>query len=160
MPAGRMKVLCPVDFSGASRAALRHAAHLADRSHGAVDVLFVNDPFLTAAAAAAYDSRGLASNAAAALKAFVRRTLASTPSRAGIATCITALGRPAREIVKVARQRRADLIVMGSHGLSGVRKLMLGSVTEEVLKTAAIPVLVVPPGAARARRRTRTSRRR
>jgi nucleotide-binding universal stress UspA family protein len=69
-------------------------------------------------------------------------------------TCLTALGRPAREIVKAARQRRADLIVMGSHGLTGVRKLMLGSVTEEVLKTAAIPVLVVPPGAARAQRRT------
>jgi nucleotide-binding universal stress UspA family protein len=155
-----VKILCPVDFSGASRAALRHAADLANNSHGTVEVLFFNDPLLTAAAAAAYDARGLARSAENALKAFVRRTLVSTPSRANAATCITALGRPAREIVKAARQRRADLIVMGSHGLSGVQRLMLGSVTEEVLKTAAIPVLVVPPGAARTRRRMGSSRHR
>jgi nucleotide-binding universal stress UspA family protein len=147
-------VLCPVDFSRASRVALRHAADVAHASGGTVDVLFVNDPLLTAAAAAAYDTRALARNVEIALRAFVRRTLSSTPSRARAMTCLTALGRPAREIVKAARQRRADLIVMGSHGLTGVRKLMLGSVTEEVLKTAAIPVLVVPPGAARAQRRT------
>lgn len=152
-----MKILCPVDFSGASRVALRHAVDVAHGSHGTVEVLFVNDPLLTAAAAAAYDARGLARSAEAALRRFVRRTLSGTPSRVRATTCVTALGRPAREIVKAARQGRADLIVMGSHGLSGVRKLMLGSVTEEVLRTAAIPVLVVPPGAARARRRTRRS---
>ena len=75
-------------------------------------------------------------------------------SRTNAAMFITALGCFSSEIVKAVRQRRADLIVMGSHGLSGVQRLMLGSVTEEVLKTAAIPVLVVPPGAARTRRRT------
>jgi nucleotide-binding universal stress UspA family protein len=156
MPAGRMKLLCPVDFSGASRAALRHAANIADKSRGTVEVLFVNDPLLTAAAAAAYDARGLARSAETALKAFVRRTLpGGTPSRAGAVTCTTALGRPAREIVKAARLGRADLIVMGSHGLGGVQKLLLGSVTEEVLKTAAVPVLVVPPGARSTPRRTR-----
>ena len=149
-----MKVLCPVDFSGASRAALRHAADLAHKSRGTVEVLFVNDPLLTAAAAAAYDARGLARSAEVALRAFVRRTLSNTPSRLRATTCLTALGRPAREIVKAARQGRADLIVMSTHGLSGMRRLMLGSVTEEVLKTATIPVLVVPPRAGRARRRT------
>jgi nucleotide-binding universal stress UspA family protein len=155
-----MKILCPVDFSGASRAALRHAANLAHQLRGGLEVLFVNDPLLTAAAAAAYDTRGMARNVEIALRAFVRSTLASAPSRASGTTCVTALGRPAREIVKIARQRRADLIVMGSHGLRGVRKLMLGSVTEEVLRTAAVPVLVVPPGAARKRRRAQGSRRR
>ena len=154
MAVGRMKVLCPVDFSGASRAALRHAANLAHESHGTVEVLFVNDPLLTAAAAAAYNERGLADSAETALKAFVRRTLSGTPARARATKCATAFGRPAREIVKAARQGRADLIVMGTHGLGGMRRLMLGSVTEEVLKTAAIPVLVVPPRAGRARRRT------
>ena len=149
-----MKILCPVDFSGASRSALRHAADLADRSRGTVEVLFVNDPLLTAAAAAAYDVRGLARSAEVALQAFVRRTFSGSPSRARSVTCMTALGRPAPEIVKAARRSRADLIVIGSHGLSGVRKLMLGSVTEEVLKTAATPVLVVPPRAVRKRRRT------
>jgi nucleotide-binding universal stress UspA family protein len=128
-------------------------------SRGSFEVLFVNDPLLTAAAAAAHDVRSLASSTESALRTFVRRTLSAAPSRAGV-TCIAALGRPAIEIVKAAHQRHADLIVMGSHGLRGVRKLMLGSVTEEVLKTSAIPVLVVPPGAARTRRGTRNRRRR
>ena len=73
--------------------------------------------------------------------------------------CTTAMGRPAREIVKAARAENADLIVMGTHGLTGVRRLMLGSVTEEVLRTVTVPVLAVPQRIARPRSVARKSRR-
>ena len=52
-------------------------------------------------------------------------------------------GRAAQTIVEVARQRHVDLIVMGTHGRSGVAHLLLGSVTEKVLRTAPCPVLAV-----------------
>lgn len=49
---------------------------------------------------------------------------------------------PAEKIVKTAKDRQCDLIFMGSHGRSGLRQLLLGSVTAKVLATCDIPVLV------------------
>jgi nucleotide-binding universal stress UspA family protein len=52
-------------------------------------------------------------------------------------------GFPAEEIVRIAENRRADLIVMATHGRTGIRRLLLGSVTEKVVRIAHCPVLVV-----------------
>ncbi len=52
-------------------------------------------------------------------------------------------GFPAEEILTVAKNRSADLIVMATHGRSGIRRLLLGSVTEKVVRTAHCPVLAV-----------------
>jgi nucleotide-binding universal stress UspA family protein len=52
-------------------------------------------------------------------------------------------GKPAIEIVKAARHWPADLVVIGSHGRGGVKRLLLGSVAEAVMRHAACPVLVV-----------------
>jgi nucleotide-binding universal stress UspA family protein len=54
-------------------------------------------------------------------------------------------GVPAHAICAYAQRVRADLIVMGTHGRTGVRRLLLGSVAEQVLHKAGCPVLVVPP---------------
>jgi universal stress protein A len=54
-------------------------------------------------------------------------------------------GVPAEEIVRVANQDSTDLIVMGTHGWSGVRHMLLGSVAEKILRSAPCPVLVVKP---------------
>jgi universal stress protein A len=53
------------------------------------------------------------------------------------------VGRPAEEIVRVARDERVDLIVMGTHGRSGLRHLLAGSVAEAVMRTAPCPVFTV-----------------
>jgi universal stress protein A len=53
------------------------------------------------------------------------------------------LGKPASEIVKTAREWRADIIVIGSHGRHGIQRALLGSVAEEVMRHAPCPVLVV-----------------
>jgi nucleotide-binding universal stress UspA family protein len=55
----------------------------------------------------------------------------------------SSVGIPAEEIVRVAREEGADLIVMGTHGWTGFRHMLLGSVAEKVLRTADCPVLVV-----------------
>ena len=54
-------------------------------------------------------------------------------------------GVPAEEIVRVAEQESIDLIIMGTHGWSGVRHMLLGSVAEKILRAAPCPVLVVKP---------------
>ena len=59
------------------------------------------------------------------------------------ATIRVAVGRPAEEIVRVAGDAGVDLIVMGTHGRTGLRHLLLGSVAESVGRTAACAVLMV-----------------
>jgi nucleotide-binding universal stress UspA family protein len=56
-------------------------------------------------------------------------------------------GHPATRIVEIAKRWPADLIVMGSHGRSGVQRVLLGSVAEEVMRHAPSPVLIVPVSA-------------
>jgi nucleotide-binding universal stress UspA family protein len=54
------------------------------------------------------------------------------------------IGRPDVEIVRFAEEHGADLIVMGTHGYGGVKRLLLGSVADHVMRQANCPVLVVP----------------
>ena len=56
---------------------------------------------------------------------------------------VTCLGDPHREIVRFAKERGIDLIVMGTHGRGGMAHLLLGSVAERVVRTAPCPVLTV-----------------
>jgi nucleotide-binding universal stress UspA family protein len=55
------------------------------------------------------------------------------------------VGNPAARILEHAASLPADLVVLGTHGRSGFERLMLGSVTEKVLRKAGCPVLTVPP---------------
>jgi len=57
-------------------------------------------------------------------------------------------GKPAAEIVRLAKERDADLIVMSTQGRGGLRRLLMGSVAEAVIRTSDIPVLVARPGTA------------
>ncbi|HUI40071.1 MAG TPA: universal stress protein [Methanothrix sp.] len=64
--------------------------------------------------------------------------------KAGIGVdTIVRIGAPANAVIDVAESEKADLIIMGSHGESGVSKLLIGSVVQKVLYWATIPVLVV-----------------
>jgi nucleotide-binding universal stress UspA family protein len=153
-------ILCPVDFSAPSRTALRCAAGLAEASGGRVTALFVNDPLLgTAAAAAAYDTAAMARATDAELKKFVQQGLKGARLPAGSIRFAVTLGKAAPQIVKAARDLKADLIVMGTHGLGGASRLLLGSTTEHVLRKAGVPVLAIPPGATGSLRAARGRRR-
>lgn len=138
-------VLCPVDFSEHSRLALEYAAALTRRGHGRLSTLFVNDPFLVAAAAAAYNRAALGAASAMELKRFV---MSAIPARGRAAMSLafdTALGKPAQEIVRAAVRDSHDVVVLGTKGLNGAKRLLLGSTTAGVLRRARIPVLAVPP---------------
>jgi nucleotide-binding universal stress UspA family protein len=58
-------------------------------------------------------------------------------------TCVELSGAPAEEIVRLTQEFGFDLLVMGTHGRSGVRHLALGSVAEAVIRAAPCPVLVI-----------------
>jgi nucleotide-binding universal stress UspA family protein len=122
--------------------ALRYAATLARRSRARLAAVFAVDPFLSTAAAAAYDTRALAGTSLLELRRFVRATLG--PTAATAARCEVVVGRPSPALVATAERLHADLLVLGTHGLSGVKKIFFGSTTDAILRRATLPVLAIP----------------
>ena len=150
------KICCPVDFSDPSRRAMREAADLA-RDFGAELTLLHVAPSVTAPvaeAALAPPARHVEADADAPQLLAAWASEAEALAGRAVQTRL-ASGRPGPEIVRHAREGGFDLLVVGSHGHTGVRHLVLGSVAEEVVRTAPCPVLVVrrsvaQPGAAAA----------
>ena len=137
-------ILCGVDFSDHSAQALRAGAALAEREGATLQVVAVIDPLLADAAAAAYDLETLTADTEAELRAFVASALPATAPNERPALHVV-VGHAAREILRAAESFRADLIVVGTQGLGGFRKLLFGSITDQVLRDTGTAVLVVPP---------------
>lgn len=139
-------ILCPVDFSEQSRAALLWALSIARHRGAELTVLSVVDPLLADAA----DVRlgvDLARHTEPALREFVDAVVGE-PERGDLRPRMqVAVGDPAEAILDAAHRLDTDLIVIGTHGRGGFRKLMLGSTTEQVLRRTEWPVLAVPAGA-------------
>jgi nucleotide-binding universal stress UspA family protein len=136
-------IVCGVDFSKASRAALKAADALARVNASRLTVVFVDDPLLVAAAKAAHDLRGGPAATLAALKRFIDQSLRAEPSVEYI-DAVTAAGEPAGELLKAARRSDADLIVLGTHGSGRGTRLLFGSTLTRLLHKTRLPVLVVP----------------
>ena len=142
-------ILVPHDFSaGAGRAA--QLAHDLAKVHGAKLVfLHVAElPALLGPGAAIVPDQGGApiSVGEYALGAARERLteIAAEYSRDGVETAIeAALGHPAAEIATAAETRGADVIVIGTHGRSGLARALLGSVTARVVRHSKIPVVTV-----------------
>jgi nucleotide-binding universal stress UspA family protein len=67
------------------------------------------------------------------------------PARFGVAMCHIRLGDPAHEVAQLASDLEAEMTVVGTHGRSGIRRLVLGSVAEKIVRLAPCPVFVVRP---------------
>jgi nucleotide-binding universal stress UspA family protein len=144
-------ILCPVDFSTHSRSALRCALALARRFGSRLTVIYVNDPLLLAAAEPSSGGRRrFVEETNKELSRFVERSIPSRTAHPDIAYLVT-VGNVADEIVRHATRLRSDVIVIGTHGLSGVSKAFFGSTTDRVLRLATTPVLAVPAVAGRRR---------
>jgi universal stress protein A len=146
MPTAR-SILCPVDFSEQSRQALLWASTIAQHRGGEVTVLSVVEPLLAQAAGIRLGVDLARADVEPALREFVETTLPEHVRQASHVRTEVTLGDPAEGIIETARRRNVELIVMGTHGLGGVRKLLLGSTTEQVLRRTEWPVLAVPAGA-------------
>lgn len=139
-------VLCPLDFSESSRGALRYAGTIAAHFGSSLTLLAVNDPLLDEAAELTGGHSYLVDDTRREMEKFHRQAFGNNPNPAVEVHFEIGSGKPAPEILRVARERRADLIVMASHGSTGFRKLFFGSTTERVLRETVVPVLVTPGG--------------
>jgi nucleotide-binding universal stress UspA family protein len=142
------QILCPIDFSDFSRHALDHAIAIAHRYDARVTALQV---FVLAVEGALFTG-------AAGLQPFtlndanreqlLARMRAFVEGEAGNPTTVDVIVREsndvASQILHGAEELGADLLVIGTHGRSGFDRLILGSVTEKILRKAPCPVLTIP----------------
>lgn len=141
----RPSILCPIDYSDASAGALRYAAAIAEHFVTRLIVLTVEDPLLMAPTDLETAAHWTRAGSEEEMATFVADTFGADASTLAMCEYDVAAGKPAAEILRVARERSCDLIVMSSHGLSGARKWFFGSTTERVLRETTVPVLVTPP---------------
>lgn len=145
------QILVATDGSELGDKALAAAITLGKAGGGNVTVLTVTDPVTTIMGAGAFgmiDAGDLVQQLVDTYKAGANRILAAAREKATAAGfAIDTLYLPdhpvAAGIVKLAEQRGSDLIVMGSHGRSGIGRLLLGSQATSVLVHAKVPVLVI-----------------
>jgi nucleotide-binding universal stress UspA family protein len=139
------RIVCGIDFSACSEHALEYAIELARHFEANVHLVHVRPISVHTAGVAA------AAPSDAALMADVdracERALAQTVARIhGISvTSKLLVGVPYREITRTAEELPAELIVIGTHGRSGLDRLLLGSVATRVVRSSLVPVLTVPP---------------
>jgi nucleotide-binding universal stress UspA family protein len=145
-------ILAPVDFSAGSESAAAYARWLAGRLGARIRVLHVFPRLDHLAAGVAPNMAAEALRSEQTLWREAEQNLADLGERLGrpadgpaLETAIMRAGdlSVAEAIVQAAREAGADLIVMGTHGRSGIRRMILGSVAEQVLRAAACPVLTI-----------------
>jgi len=142
------RLLVPFDGGEHALAALEHALELAADHDATVHVLYVIDtttnPLVVSKDEVRAGLREVGEDAAG-------RAFAAAEERAdehGVdLTTELREGKPAVQILESVGDLDVDLIVMGTHGRSGLRRLVLGSVAEKVLRTTNVPALLVPPAA-------------
>lgn len=137
-------ILVPTDGSAPADAALDHAIDLAAACGATVHVLYVVD--LPALRAARMDTDAIREDYEEEGHAIVERGT-KRATEAGV-TAVRAVETdvPADVVLDYATDHDVDLIVMGTHGRTGLERFLLGSVTERVLRTASIPVLTIHDG--------------
>src|SRR5262245_11971077 len=133
-------ILHPTDFSPGSDAAFQYACELAVDYNAGLIVLYVQGPVVP------FATEGiLISSNPVELREFAKTQLnAIRPANTAVRIeRIYREGSAKTEILTAAAEFNADLVDMGTHGRSGIGRLLLGSVTEEVLRKAPCPVLTV-----------------
>jgi nucleotide-binding universal stress UspA family protein len=141
------RILLPTDFSAHSDSATKYACELATRFDAELHVLHTLEVHLASTPTFAM---GLA------LPTYLQESRAAAekalegvldPQRAAGRKVVRAVveGSPKVEIVRYARSQHVDLIVLATHGRSGLAHVLIGSVAENVVRTAPCPVLTVRP---------------
>ncbi len=140
------KIVAPTDFSDTSRAAVEYALEMVAEG-GSVTVCHVIDDvpltygYVGVAVPPPELGQKLTEEATRELERFVP---ADVP--AGVTVTRKVLhGSPFLGIVKLAEEEHADVIVMGTHGRTGLKHMLIGSVAEKVVRRSHCPVLVVHP---------------
>lgn len=133
-------ILVASDFQECSNAALEHAIDLAKRCGARLTVVHAFEvPYGGDSPYVAELARTLQGDAEAQLRRLIELVGVRVPGATGIVRC----GPAWQQILDVAQEQGADLIVVGSHGRKGLPRALLGSVAEKVVRLSPVPVLTV-----------------
>ena len=140
------RILCASDFSKTSGKALMSAIDLAKANRARLTIVHAHVPIVPLVPeqyleASTWDRVDTETRRWAERQ--VEKLVEKARKRGVRASAMMVTGDPAQQIVRVARSKRADLIVAGTHGRRGFSKFFLGSVAERVVATAPCPVMTV-----------------
>jgi nucleotide-binding universal stress UspA family protein len=131
-------ILFPTDFSTASDAALVHAETIARQTGARLLIVHVEEPPLAYGGGELY--YGLPEPDSERILKMLEDVKPSDPS-VPYAHRLT-MGDPAGEVVRIATDENAEMIILGTHGRTGMTRLLMGSVAEAIVRRAPCPVLV------------------
>ena len=137
-------ILCPVDFSEHSERALGYAIDMAALTGAHLTIMTAVDPFLDAASAAAGHGEALMRQTQNEMQQLLTRISGAGSSLRQSPAIAVVTGSPGEEILRQVDECGADLVVMGTQGLEGAKRMMFGSTTEHVLRESRVPVMAVP----------------
>lgn len=141
------KILVPVDGSATANLGLREAMRLAKDQGAALELLHVVDQHFVMNPG--MDAGVFTEDLFESLREAGRDILGKAEAavrKQGLqfkSVLLETMASPADMIVRQAKRSRADLIVIGTHGRRGVRRLLMGSDAEQVVRTSSVPVLLV-----------------
>lgn len=134
-------ILCPIDFDANSPAALGFAGEIAQETHGKIYLLHVV-PW-TVAAVPIDASQVLAELKQSATTRLQQLAKEKLNGRVANEIVVTVATDPGSEVVRIARELKADVVIMATHGRKGLSHLVLGSVAERVVRESLCPVLTL-----------------
>jgi len=140
-------ILVPIDFSGHSRNALRYAIPMARQFGATLHLVYVVEPTIYPAdlgfGQVVYPNfeDELVEKGGAELRELVRTEI----KRSVTATTTVRTGKPHQELLLEAEAAKADMIVMATHGHTGVEHMLFGSTAERIVRNARCPVLTIRP---------------
>ncbi|MCS5489340.1 universal stress protein [Algoriphagus limi] len=135
-----MKILIPLDFSENSKKALEFALGIFQDSENTFILCHVVEMVYDFASQAAIAIEGLHASAKKHLEELMLEY--DSPNAEFHAEILE--GTPSIQLAKLAEEKNADMVIMGTHGISGIKKVLVGSTAVNVLKESSIPVLLVP----------------
>jgi nucleotide-binding universal stress UspA family protein len=138
------RILVPTDFSAHSRQALKYACAIAERFSSELHLLNVVQPLALSTPYVGALPDELMYPVPAARQELDKLEAPGLEQAASVERAVRT-GTPFVEIVRYAREKNIDLIVMGTHGHGGLVHALLGSVAEKVVRKAGCPVLTVRP---------------
>jgi nucleotide-binding universal stress UspA family protein len=157
------RILVPVDFSDPSLRALDYAIEFSRRLKSRLIVLHVVEPVYYPMAADMYgvgiDLGNVYEQIERAARTQLSRLAAKLRTRRVEVRTLLSVGTAPQMIAQSAKKLKADLIIMSTHGRTGLSHVLMGSVAERVVRTAACPVLTVPGRRSGTPTRTRSTRR-
>ena len=141
------KIVVPTDFSAESIDALKFAVEIADRSNGeiwlvhVVDLPMLADPMITTNLY--IDNSIVQDTVTRAKESFEKLTAKHKAKGVRIKTSVE-YGNPTMAVLSFAESKKADLVVMGTKGATGLKEIFIGSNTEKIVRGSKVPVLAIP----------------